>query len=116
MPLPYETDQSLDRPDICIGTDDFHTPDWLTNKFATLFQNREYSTEINRPFSGSLVPSNFYQKNREVLSIMVEVNRRLYMNEETGKKNEKYLKLQSDLSWILNEIKRIFKGDTLTTV
>jgi N-formylglutamate deformylase len=25
-PLPYETDQDLDRPDICIGSDDFHTP------------------------------------------------------------------------------------------
>jgi len=24
-PLPYEADQELDRPDICIGTDPFHT-------------------------------------------------------------------------------------------
>lgn len=25
-PLPYELDQTFDRPDICIGTDSFHTP------------------------------------------------------------------------------------------
>jgi len=28
-PLPYELDQSSDRPDICIGTDPFHTPEEL---------------------------------------------------------------------------------------
>ncbi len=30
-PLPYEKDQSENRADICIGTDSFHTPDWLTD-------------------------------------------------------------------------------------
>jgi N-formylglutamate deformylase len=108
-PLPYETEQSLERPDICIGTDAFHTPDWLTSKCAKLFQGIGYSTEINHPFSGSLVPGKFYQKNREVLSIMIELNRRLYMNEKTGEKNEKYQKIKSDLSWILNEIRGIIK-------
>ncbi len=31
-PLPYEPDQSANRPDICIGTDEFHTPKWLTDE------------------------------------------------------------------------------------
>ena len=30
IPLPYEADQDADRPDICIGSDDVHTPPVLT--------------------------------------------------------------------------------------
>jgi N-formylglutamate amidohydrolase len=34
---------------------------------------------IDEPYSGSLVPMKYYQKNRQVKSIMLEVNRKLYM-------------------------------------
>ena len=33
-PLPYELNQSIDRPEICIGTDDFHTSEELKNSFG----------------------------------------------------------------------------------
>ncbi len=31
-PFPYEEDQSLERPDICIGTDSYHSPQRLVEK------------------------------------------------------------------------------------
>ena len=34
--LPYELDQNPDRPDICIGTDSHHTPEWLVTTVAFL--------------------------------------------------------------------------------
>ena len=34
-----------------------------------------------------MVPSSFYQKDARVYSIMVEVNRSLYMNEDTGERS-----------------------------
>ena len=92
-----------------IGTDSFHTPDLLTKKCVTSFEGLGYYIAINRPFTGSIVPSKFYQIKKEVLSIMIEVNRRLYMNEKTGQKN--YEKLKSDLSVVLNEIKSIFEKE-----
>src|SRR3954462_3005611 len=36
-PLPYEPDQDPDRPDICIGTDDFHPPEPLRDKAIDAF-------------------------------------------------------------------------------
>ena len=102
IPLQYELNQSSDRPDICIGTDDFHTPEALTNKFVKLFKERGYSIAINRPFNGSLVPGIYYQKDKNVQSIMIELNRRLYMEERTGEKSSGYDKVKSDLEWVID--------------
>jgi len=79
-PLSYELDQGLERPDICIGTDSFHTPTSLSDMVCELFRACGYTLEMNRPFAGSLVPSAYYAKDARVSSIMIEVNRGLYMS------------------------------------
>lgn len=84
LPLPYEDDQRRDRPDICVGRDDFHTPEWLCKQAGSLFCGAGWSVEVDRPFRGTIVPSGYYQSDRRVLSIMVEVNRMLYVDERDG--------------------------------
>ncbi|OGN33910.1 MAG: hypothetical protein A3I39_01460 [Candidatus Yanofskybacteria bacterium RIFCSPLOWO2_02_FULL_47_9b] len=86
VPRIYESDQKSERPDICIGTDEYHTPQKMTYLLKKNLEDVGYSVKINTPFSGSIVPTRYYQKDRRVLSIMVEVNRTLYMNEENFKK------------------------------
>lgn len=103
-PLPYESDQCPDRPDICIGTDDFHTPDGLSQACTRLFQEKDYTVSINKPFSGAIVPSVYHQKVKIVYSIMIEINRSLYMDENTGEKSSGYVKMKSDLEWILSRL------------
>ena len=79
---PFETDliKERDRPDICIGTDDFHTPDWLKTRVVSQFESLGYKVKINNPYSGTIVPLKHYKKNKEVSSIMIEVNRKLFTN------------------------------------
>jgi N-formylglutamate amidohydrolase len=36
----------------------------------------------NRPFGGTIVPKIVYQQDHRVSSVMIEINRRLYMTEE----------------------------------
>jgi N-formylglutamate deformylase len=86
-PLAYELNQSEQRPDICIGTDAYHTPDLLSDLSVRYFQKKGLEVKVNEPFSGSLVPTKFYRNEKRVGSIMIEINRRLYMNEETGEKS-----------------------------
>ena len=83
-PLPYEDDQNPDRPDICIGTDTSHTPAALRDIAVRTFQELGWSVAVDRPFSGALVPLRFHQSDLRVAAIMVEVNRRLYMDERSG--------------------------------
>lgn len=98
-PLPHENDRT-DRPDICIGTDDFHTPDELTEYFTSEFAKRNYRVKINSPFCGSIVPLKYYRKNRNVKSIMIELNRSLYMD-KTGKKTEGFAALKKEVAEII---------------
>ena len=85
-PLPYETDQDKNRPDICLGTDSFHTPAWLTESAKEYFNEQGFSVYKDRPFSGTLVPAEHFQKEKAVSGIMIEINRKLYMDEKTGRR------------------------------
>lgn len=78
---PFETDliKEENRPDICIGTDNFHTPQKLIDEVLKFYTNVGYSIEINNPYSGTIVNSESYQKDENVYSIMIEINRKLYM-------------------------------------
>jgi len=87
-PLLYELDQALDRPEICIGTDAFHTPVELIREIQTLCVREGVVAACNRPFSGTYVPLRFWLSNQRVKGIMIEVRRDLYMDETTGKPND----------------------------
>jgi N-formylglutamate amidohydrolase len=87
QPLLYEDDQEADRPDICIGTDKHHTPERVRAAFKMSFVNEGFSVLENRPFSGAVVPAPYFGSDRRVMSVMVEVNRGLYLDEMTGLAN-----------------------------
>ena len=101
-PLPYELNQEMDRPEICIGTDNFHTSEKLKNSFGELFEKSNFTVKYNAPFKGSIVPLKFYNKDKEVQSIMIEIRRDLYMNEKSGEKNYKFNKIKKTLEKIIN--------------
>jgi N-formylglutamate amidohydrolase len=95
--LPWE-DKSLWSPDICIGSDEYHTPNKLLYSVVNYFTSRGLTVNINTPYSGTIVPSFYYKKDKDVSSIMIEVNKRLYLNDKY-KKNEDF-----------DEVKRIISG------
>lgn len=79
-PFDSDIDKSPNRPDICLGTDKFHTPKWLIDHFEKYFINNGFSVKIDSPYSGTIVPLKHYNKDNRVLSIMIEINRKLYMS------------------------------------
>jgi len=83
-PLPCDLDQAPERPDICLGTDAYHTPDWLRQLGTSRFSAAGLSVEVDRPYSGALVPAECYGQDARVHTIMIEINRMLYMDEGTG--------------------------------
>lgn len=94
--LPYEgVDVDAYRPDICIGSDEFHSPKQLIEANVIEFQCAGWSVRVNDPFAGALVPASKYKLDNRVSSIMVEVNRALYMDEKIGMKLDCFSEVQA---------------------
>jgi N-formylglutamate deformylase len=95
--LPYELDQKSRRADICIGTDGFHTPSAVRDAIGAAAQAEGYSVAVDAPFSGALVPLASWRKDHRILSVMIEVNRGLYMEERSGKKKQSFGRVRAAL-------------------
>jgi N-formylglutamate amidohydrolase len=96
--LPYELAAAdASRPDICIGTDAFHTSDRTADAFVTEFQRAGWSVQVNDPFAGALVPSSRYRRDRRVRAVMVEVNRRLYMREHGAQRLPEFARIAAQI-------------------
>ena len=86
IPLPCDLDQARPRPAVCIGTDEFHTPPELVSTAVEFCEARGLEVGVDRPYAGALVPEDWNRRDRRVRSIMVEINRSLYMDERTGER------------------------------
>lgn len=106
-PLTSALDQSSFRPDFNIGTDEFHTPQKLIETSIQFFKEKGFSLGVDAPYSGSIVPLEYYKKNKNVASIMLEINRKLYLKEPTNVKSERYQEIKKTVQEYLNLIRTI---------
>ena len=82
--LPYEENPDGVRPEICIGTDAFHTSPALAESARRAFASAGFDTALNSPFAGALTPLKHYRSDRRVAALMIEVRRDLYEDESSG--------------------------------
>lgn len=68
--LLIEKDDNL--PDLCIGIDYFHYDGDVLSKILNIFKNENIIYNINYPYSGSIVPIKYYNKDNNVISIMLD--------------------------------------------
>ncbi len=101
----FNKDFNQKRPDICIGTDSFHTPKKLIQAVKRYFLGKGYDTRVDSPYTGTLIPMKHYKNDVNVHSIMIEINRKLYMDDE-GTKTEHFDTLQGELRELLEKLKR----------
>ncbi len=101
--LPYEDAGKL-RPDVCIGTDAFHSPNRVTQSLLMAVKAHGLHAACDTLFSGTMVPSRYYGRDPRVSSIMIEVNRSLYMDEVTGDKLPRFESVKAMLTDILSAL------------
>ena len=68
-------------PDICIGVEKDFYDEGILNRIINRITALGYSYQINYPYKGSLVPNTIYsgKTKGKVISIMLEVNKRIYL-------------------------------------
>ena len=82
--------------DICIGyNEDLSKPtDFVIDLVVESFKQYGYKVGINTPFSNAIAPETGYTYN----SIMIELNKRVYLNEQTLDFNDNAPKLREQLA------------------
>ncbi len=95
-------DQNLVLPDICIGFEDNHVDEALVETIEEEFKG--YDIGINVPYAGSLVPTNYWGKNFDVKSVMIEINKKLYLEPDNMTKSENFIHIKNKLNKILKKI------------
>ena len=77
-PLPYELHDGP-RPEVCLGTDPFHTPADLRDQALHSFS--DFTLGFDSPFAGCYVPLTHHGVNRSVHALMIELRRDLFLDD-----------------------------------
>lgn len=92
----------LSDVDVCIGfNNDWSTPnDETLYQIKSIFENNGFRTEYNEPYSNSLSPETGFKYE----SLMIEVNKRVYLDEDTLKFNKESNCLKKTIREIYKEL------------
>jgi len=101
-PLPAAVSSA--RPDICLGTDEIHSPPILVDWLQAALVAEGFWVLLNEPFAGTLVPMAYYGRDSRVSSIMIEVRRELYANETTGQLRPAFAPVQARLAQAIKTV------------
>lgn len=82
--LRYEVEPTAPRPGVCLGTDPVHSPPDLVQAARDAFDGVAGGVDLDTPFAGTYVPLAHFGSNVAVRSLMLEIRRDLYMDEETS--------------------------------
>ena len=105
------TDQAPDpgrtRPDFCIGDLDGATssPDFVELVVETL-RGRGYRVAVNDPYKGAECIRRHGAPARNVHSLQIETNKRLFMDERTFLRNDGFTRLRADIDHLLAGVAR----------
>ncbi|MET4013431.1 N-formylglutamate deformylase [Mucilaginibacter sp. UYP25] len=106
-PFKRDMEQSTPRHDICIGFDGYHTPEGLYKFTKSFFEHHGFTVKLNCPYSGSIVPIAYYEKDNRVSSIMIEINRDLYLVPTTKQKSKNYNRIKSIIKNFLYKVSEL---------
>jgi N-formylglutamate amidohydrolase len=93
---------NIELPDICIGYEDIHKDQQLVDIILQEFKG--FKVVINKPYSGSLVPIEYYKKDFRVKSVMIEINKKLYLESDNTTKSKGYCIIKQKINNILDSM------------
>jgi len=106
-PLLRDLDRRPGRPAFSIGTHPLHTPPALIAAAVDHFAAHGHTLAIDQPYSGTLVPTPWYGTDPRVRSIMLEVNRALYLEPGTSTRSASYTHTRQLVQGFLDVLRTI---------
>ncbi|MEX2319610.1 MAG: N-formylglutamate amidohydrolase, partial [Bauldia sp.] len=102
------------RPDIVLG-DRYGTScaSELTDLMAQVLTRFGYSVSRNKPYAGGFITEHYGQPARGLHAVQIEINRRLYMDEQTLEKTDRFEPLRADLGRLISALVEAFDAGFL---
>lgn len=98
MPDRSSENRLAQRPDFVLGDRNGTSCDIsLTRHVHDLLREMGYTVALNDPYKGVEIVKRYGQPKKGQHALQLEINRRLYMNEQTLEKTPGFVKLQHDL-------------------
>jgi N-formylglutamate amidohydrolase len=85
--------------DICIASSIIKTPLYLTDYFSYFFSEHNYDISINDPYETTIIPFDYIEDSR-VNSVLVGINKNLYLNSDYSKKEQELM----DLRYLISDL------------
>ena len=97
-----------DKPDIvlgnCYGTS---CKKEIFDLVSQIFENNGFKVYLNIPFCGGFITKHYGQPKESINSIQIEINRKLYMNEENQQKLKGFEKIKYKFQIISEQLSKI---------
>ena len=76
----------------------------LVKYIRKFFTNKNYQVNLNKPFSGGFITKNYGEPEKNSHAIQIEINRSLYIDERTRKKNVNFKNIRNLFKDLIEDI------------
>ena len=85
--------------DFCIcNLFDESCPSEVSQKLYESLENPDFRVEFNRPYAGAFITFNYCQPRKRIYTLQIEINRSLYMDEQSYQKNKQFQTVANHIS------------------
>lgn len=90
--------------DFCIcNLFDESCPHEVSQRLYESLEKPAYRVEFNRPYAGAFITFNYCQPRKNIYTLQIEINRSLYMDEQSYQKKSKFQDVSNHISAALTE-------------
>ena len=96
-------------PDIILGDlNGTSCSSFLINEVKAIFEKHNFFVTKNNPFSGGYITKHYGNPSDAIHVIQIEINKKLYMNENSIKKNKNFENLRTKLTAVIEELSNLY--------
>lgn len=105
---PMDTDPGLSRTDIILG-DRFGSScaEWITDLVHKTLKKEGFVVKRNRPYAGGFTTQHYSDPAHNIHTLQIEINRYLYMNEETVTRLPELQNIRLKLQAVIEQLSRL---------
>jgi len=107
--MPSDLSGNFKIPDIVLGNCDNKSCDSkYLNFLKNEFEKKGYSVSLNYPYSGGFITQKYYNHKASAQTVQIEINKKLYLDEQKFHKNENFDNLKNNFLYIIEKFSKIF--------